>query len=87
MLVCGELPDAHLERAPSLVVEVLSESTKQKDLTVKRELYEDEQVAHYLIADVDSKTITWLKLNAGGKYEVQPAAENRQFTVPLADGV
>ena len=47
MVVCGQQPERHLDHAPDLAVEVLSESTRQHDLTVKRALYLENQVAHY----------------------------------------
>ncbi len=68
MLVCGVQPELHLEHSPTLIVEVLSESTSDKDQTVKRELYESYEVEHYLIADPMAKKIQWLKLSPAGKY-------------------
>lgn len=50
-------------RPPKLVVEVLSASTRQRDLTVKRELYESQRVGHYLLADPESRTLTLLGLD------------------------
>lgn len=60
MVVCGEQPDRHLERAPVIAVEVLSASTRELDPTVKKDLYRQHGVACYLIADPDAKSIeTW----------------------------
>ncbi len=36
MVVCGEQPERHLERPLALAVEVLSESTRGRDLIAKR---------------------------------------------------
>lgn len=59
MVVCGEQPQRHLERPPTIAVEVLSDSTRVQDLTAKRELYRQNQVPHYLILDPDGRTIEW----------------------------
>ncbi len=62
MVVCGEQPPRHLERPPTLAIEVLSDSTSDKDRTVKRELYESQCVEHYLIVDPVFPAIQWLSL-------------------------
>lgn len=88
MVVCGSQPGRHLERPPSLAVEVLSDATADKDRTVKRTLYESTGVLHYLIVDPVTKTIEWLALGADGRYhdrsaEVLPTG---RFEVTLPDG-
>lgn len=57
MVVCGEQPQRHLERPPVLVAEVLSESTRNRDLVAKRGLCREQQVLHYLVIDPDAKTV------------------------------
>lgn len=37
MIVCGDPPEKHLHQPPALVAEILSPSTRQNDLTYKRE--------------------------------------------------
>ncbi|MDZ4851068.1 MAG: Uma2 family endonuclease [Pirellulaceae bacterium] len=88
MLVCGTQPSRHLEKPPSLVIEVLSESTANKDLHAKRELYEEQRVEHYLIVDTDESTIRWFALQSTGKYQdmTSSIASNGQFSVSLRDG-
>jgi Uma2 family endonuclease len=71
-VVCGQFPPKHVESAPAMVVEVLSDSTRDQDLNYKRELYEQNQVRWYLIFDPKPQTITALKLNAEGKFETVP---------------
>ena len=50
-LVCGEVPETFLNRAPELIIEVLSDSTRLKDRNLKRGLYADQGVDAYLLAD------------------------------------
>ena len=42
---------------PALVAEVLSESTAQRDRTVKFQLYQQQQVPYYLILEPDTATL------------------------------
>jgi Uma2 family endonuclease len=63
MVVCGQQPERHLDHAPDLAVEVLSESTRQHDLTVKRALYLENQVAHYLVVDPSANTLLLASAN------------------------
>lgn len=57
MVVCGEQPQQHLQRPPALLVEVLSESTRGRDLTVKRSLCHEHRVAQYVVVDPDAGTV------------------------------
>ena len=58
-----------VEAAPDLVVEVLSESTIDRDRFVKRDLYAKNGVAEYWIVDPAAKTIEVLTLK-GAAYEL-----------------
>ena len=71
MVVCGEQPERHLERSPAMVVEVLSESTRGRDLTAKRTLCRENNVAHYLIIDPDNKSV--MHVTEAGERRVDPA--------------
>jgi Uma2 family endonuclease len=57
MVVCGEQPARHLERPPTLMVEVLSDATRTTDLEVKRTIAVEHQVIQYLVIDPDQRTI------------------------------
>ena len=57
MVVCGAQPERHLEKAPRLTIEILSDSTADKDRHAKRELYANNHVKHYLIADAAKKIL------------------------------
>lgn len=86
MLVCGEQPERHLERPPALVVEVLSPSSAEKDLTAKRQLYEQQQVEHYLLIDVAKQTISWLALRNGSYVEMPEQSPQQTLQIALANG-
>jgi len=58
----GILTAANVQGPPDLGIEILSDATKQRDLSVKRKLYARYGVREYWIVDPDSKTIevlTW----------------------------
>ena len=61
----GEATLARLERAPLLVVEVLSPSTRRIDLGTKRLAYQDAGVPAYWRVDPDVPSITVLHLDEG----------------------
>lgn len=55
---------------PDLVVEVLSPSTSDRDLNIKRAIYERAGVREYWIVDIDTGTITVLELVDGHYVEL-----------------
>ncbi len=55
--------------APDMVVEVLSHSTRKKDLTIKKDTYEAQGVREYWIIDPWAKSVT-VYLLRDGKYEL-----------------
>lgn len=81
VVVCGEVPERHLESAPALVAEVLSSTTRQNDLTFKRELYAEQGVPTYLIVDPDSEKVEQLTLDQSGEYRTVEQAGRGQFVV------
>lgn len=62
VIVCGKRVEKYLDYAPALVIEILSSSTAEKDRTVKLQLYEQQGVKYYLIADPDTKSIVLHRL-------------------------
>lgn len=68
-IVCGGVPERHVQQTPALVVEVLSASTRERDLVYKKRRYQQESVSWYLIVDPDAETLQCLRLNTNGEYE------------------
>ena len=60
---------ANVQGAPDLVVEILSPSTAERDLTFKRSLYARHGVREYWIVDTEARTVTVLRLREG-EFEV-----------------
>ncbi len=72
MVVC-EKPDGQwVTRRPELAVEILSPSSRRKDLTAKRDLYAANGVPFYLILDPDDKSALLLQLGSDGVYRELP---------------
>lgn len=67
-VVCGDAPERHVESVPELVVEILSDSTQDRDRSAKRHLYERAGVRWYLIVDPELETIVALRLDDSGHY-------------------
>ncbi len=79
VVVCGPAPRRHVEQAPALVVEILSAATRERDLTVKRDLYEAQGVRWYAIIDPDEGRSTILRLGESGLYESREASGSQQI--------
>lgn len=55
--------------APDLIVEILSPSTSEKDLTYKYDLYQSHGVHEYWVVGPTDKTLLIYTLDASGKYQ------------------
>lgn len=67
-IVCGDAPERHVEETPALVVEILSATTRDRDQTYKKDLYQNENVPWYLIVDPDTNELTPLRRGGDGQY-------------------
>lgn len=75
---CGEVTtEAYLDKPPVLVFEVLSPSTEQKDRVVKTELYAEQGVRYYVLADLGRLQAEVMELEGG---EYRPRATLREGT-------
>jgi len=64
------LTEANIQGAPDLVVEILSPSTKKRDLGIKRNLFAKYGVREYWIVDPEAKTVDVLSWTETG-YRVE----------------
>ena len=72
--------------APDLVVEILSPSTAQRDLTFKRRLYAKHGVKEYWQVNIDERRVTVLSLG-GNDYEVAAVYDSGEtLTSPVLPG-
>jgi len=68
VVICGTQPNEdYIIKAPILIVEISSRSTKLRDRNTKYNLYEMQGVKYYIIADTDNKTVEVFEL-IGNKY-------------------
>jgi Uma2 family endonuclease len=81
-VVCGSEPIGHVERAPALIVEVLSDGTRERDMVFKRGLYQERGVAWYLIADPDQRSLHVLSLTESGTY-VESVRDSAATSIPI----
>lgn len=62
------ITEKNIAGAPDLVVEIISESTRKTDMTIKRKLYEARGVREYWIADPELQTVLIYRAGDGGGY-------------------
>ena len=75
LIVCRPIEKAFLDFNPELVVEVLSPSTKLKDINIKYELYEEAGVKYYLIINPEDKSVKAYRLGQTGYEKVDETKE------------
>ena len=69
IVLFGGVPERHVETTPAIVVEIVSEATRNRDLRYKRDLYREQQVCNYVIVDPESETIEVDLLRNSGEFE------------------
>ena len=77
---------ANIQGAPDLIVEIRSDSTAERDETLKRNLYAEHDVKEYWLVDPDAMTITVLLLGADGYAEVAAHNLGQTLTSPTLEG-
>jgi Uma2 family endonuclease len=82
LISCGDKVTEYMERAPVLIVEILSDSSRAKDRTAKFDLYQQQGVKYYLMADPDEKSLEVYQLS-GNKY--QRLADSQQYEFQLSE--
>ncbi len=81
IVVCGSEPERHLQRAPAVVVEVLSHATRDRDLRFKRAVYAEQAVPWYLIIDPDEDQLTVLQLDSSENYVSQQPTATLELSI------
>lgn len=71
IVVCGNAPERHLQTRPEIVVEIFSESTRERDVIFKRRMYQEQHVPYYFMIDPDQNQLTVLQLDAGEYAEIE----------------
>ncbi len=79
LVVCQPIAKKFLDFAPSLVVEILSPATADKDRLVKFPLYEAEHIPYYLIISPDTELVEVYQY-VDGSYRLQQTARDFTFT-------
>ena len=75
--------------APDLVVEVLSPTTRRRDETLKRDLYERRQIAEYWTVDPEAESVRLYRLSDGvyGEPTLLRAECGDRIETPLLPGL
>jgi len=82
MIICKEVKEKFLTFPPTVIFEILSPSTAQKDKTLKFDLYESQGVKYYVIVDIAAKSaIVYEYIN--DKYTKVLETGNESFTFDL----
>ena len=77
------LTAANVQGPPDLVVEILSRSTKQRDLEIKRKLYARYGVREYWIVDPDAATVEVLVWSESGYASAGVCSVTDRLSSPL----
>lgn len=84
LIVCGAIEGKFLDRAPSLVAEILSPATALKDRHTKFEIYQEEKVPYFLIIDSDTEVVEVYQLE-NDEYQLKDKGRDIQFTFQFGD--
>ena len=79
LILCKSHSGDRLRQAPNCIFEILSPSTRNKDRGIKFDLYEQQGVHYYIMADPESKTLEAFQLDGNGKYQSVPAFPELQL--------
>ena len=80
------LTATHIHGAPGIVIEILSPSTRKRDLTIKRQLFDREGVREYWIVDPDRNSVAVYRRGADGSFPLAitlDAKNDETLTTPL----
>jgi Uma2 family endonuclease len=80
------LTEANVQGVPSLVVEVLSPSTRRRDAGIKRKLFDRKGVREYWVVDPQNCRVSIYRRSADGSFPIVStltAAADEQIETPL----
>ena len=83
----GIAAEDHVRGAPDLVIEVVSPSSRRRDVITKRRIYERFGVRHYWIVDPDEETVRALTWKDGAYTEPVTLRAGDALTCPLFPGI
>ena len=81
VVVCGNEPERHVQATPAVVVEILSDATRERDLTWKRNLYQRLHVPYYPSVDPEDKSLVALRLDSENQLKPMPATEALELRI------
>lgn len=82
MVICKEVKEKFLTFPPTVIFEILSPSTAQKDKSLKFELYQSQAVKYYVIVDIEAKSVVVFEYK-DGKYSKVLETGTDTFTFDL----
>jgi len=83
------LTEKNVQGAPGLIIEILSPSTRKRDLTIKRQLFDREGVREYWIVDPDRNSVAVHRRANDGAFPLAATLEAKHgemLTSPLLPG-
>lgn len=89
----GIIQEKGIFGSPDLVIEIISKSSRYRDIFTKKDLYQYFKVKEYWLVDPKSKSIQVLFLNENGKYDLYSEAylededENPKVISKVIDGL
>lgn len=84
-VICGKdkFTEQYLDGSPDLVVEVLSPSTRKKDMTIKLDKYANAGVREYWVIDPKKETVVVYEFNEEEEFEMQIHIYTFEHQVPV----
>jgi Uma2 family endonuclease len=79
----GIIGEGNIRGAPDLVIEILSPSTRTKDLEIKRKIYHGFGVKEYWIVDLDDATAEVLICSESGYVSAGVYGKSQRLSSPL----
>ncbi|MEL6105989.1 MAG: Uma2 family endonuclease [Planctomycetota bacterium] len=81
IVLCGDALEKHIESPPPIVAEVLSDSTRERDLTFKRDLYQEHGVDCYLILDPEDRSFQSFRRDANDAFQNERIETSVELTL------